>query len=133
MRSLIGFIGQVFSGLQFRLLVLVVLACAPLVALMMHTAGEDRRRAMTSWRQRSQKVVQIARREEEEIIGGTRQLLLAVSEAAPVRSLNARKAQKWLEEVLASYPRYSNLGVITTNGEVVATAMPRSETDNPAE
>src|SRR5260221_5147610 len=91
MRSLIGFIGQVFSGLQFRLLVLVVLACAPLVALMMHTAGEDRRRAMTSWRQRSQKVVQIARREEEEIIGGAPQLLLPGIDAAPARLLHSRK------------------------------------------
>ena len=43
MRTLVVFITKIFSGLRFRLLVLVVLTCAPLVALMLHIAGEDRR------------------------------------------------------------------------------------------
>src|SRR6516164_6263566 len=53
MRSLLRLIRQVFSGLRFRLLLLVLLTCAPLVAFMFHTASEDRRRAMTDWQQRS--------------------------------------------------------------------------------
>src|SRR5579864_7095562 len=98
MRSLIVFLRQVFFGLRFRLLVLVVLTCAPLIALMLHTAGEDRRRAMTSWRQRALRVQQIARREEQEVIGATRQLLLAVAESSSITSLNPKRCKKFLED-----------------------------------
>ncbi len=133
MRRLLGYVSRLFSGLQFRLLVLIVLVCAPLVALIMHTALEDRRRAMTSWRQRSQKVLQLSKREEDELVGGTRQLLLAVSESTQVRSLNAHQAKKWIDELSSSYERYSNLGLISTNGQIIATANPLAETENPAD
>jgi hypothetical protein len=91
MRSLIGFISRVFSGLRFRLLVLVVVTCAPLVALVLHTAGEDRRRAIVSWGEKAQKLQQSARQDEQQVIDSTRQLLLAVSESTSVHSLNSRR------------------------------------------
>ena len=121
---------RVFSGLRFRLFVLVALACAPLVLLMIHTGGEERRREMASWEQRSQKLLQIAQREEDEIRGGTRQLLLALAESAPVRTGNRRNAKKLLDDLFASYPRYANLGVVGTNGEVLASAAPIAEPAN---
>ncbi|HWX21957.1 MAG TPA: ATP-binding protein [Candidatus Binatia bacterium] len=133
MRSLISFLTRVFFGLRFRLLVLVVLTCAPLIALMLRTAGEDRRRAMTSWGQRAQRVQQIARREEQEVIGATRQLLLAVAESASVTSLNPKRCKKFLEDEFGSYGRYANLGVVTTNGEVLASAVPIFEQTNQAD
>src|SRR5579872_1100086 len=98
MRKLTTAIVQVFSGLRFRLLVLVLLACAPLVALMLHTAGEDRRRAITSWRQKSQDLQQTAWRDEDDLIGSTRQLLLAVSESSYVRSFDTRRCKKGMED-----------------------------------
>ncbi len=122
MRTVLGRISQVFSGLRFRLLVLVVVVCAPLVAVMLHTSWEDRRRALTGWRQRARNLTQVNRREEQALVAGTRQLLLAMAESSSVRSLNPSRSQKWLEEMWAAYPRYSNLGVIATNGNVVATA-----------
>jgi signal transduction histidine kinase len=130
MRNLIGFVSQVFSGLRFRLLVLVVLACAPLVLLMLHTAGEDRRRAIASWRQRAERMQQIARREEQEVIGGTRQLLLAVAESSSVASLNPARCKKWLDELFGTYRRYANLGVITTNGQLLASALSLAASDD---
>jgi len=50
-------VNYLFSGLRFRLLVLVLVTCAPLVALTLHTTWEDRRRAVTGWRQRAERVV----------------------------------------------------------------------------
>ena len=79
---------QLFSGLRFRLLLLVLLTCAPLVALTLHRAGADRRRQMADWSQLCEKLSLLAQREQEEIIGSARQLLLAVAEssAASVRA-----------------------------------------------
>lgn len=124
--SLIGIIGQIFSGLRFRLLLLIVLVCTPLIVSMLRTAGEDRRRAVAGWRQRSQRVLQAARREEQDVISGTRQLLLALSESSPVRSLDARRCKRWLSELTTIYPRYATLGVLTTNGTILATTADSS-------
>jgi signal transduction histidine kinase len=132
-KSLFRLIGQVLSGLRFRLLVLVVFTCAPLVVLIIHTSGEDRRRAMTSWEQRAQRVQQISQREEQEVIGGTRQLLLAIAESSPVASLNPRSCKRWLDEVFNSYQRFANLGLIRTNGEVIACHLPMAEPEHLAE
>src|SRR5437868_3615463 len=126
MRSLFASIARVFSGLRFRILALVCLACAPLVVLMLHNAGEDRRRAVAGWRQKSIDLQEIARKEEEQMIGSTRQLLLAVSESSYVHSLDIKRCKKGLQDLCSSYPRFFNLGVMTTNGEVLASARPTS-------
>ena len=122
-----GFISHILSGLRFRLLVLVLLTCAPLVALTLHTADEERRREVNNWQQRAEKVQQLAQREEEELLGGTRQLLLALAESSAVRNANRGSCKRLLDDLFASYPRYANLGVLKTNGEVIASALPLAE------
>jgi PAS domain S-box-containing protein len=119
--------------LRFRLLLLVLLACAPLVGLTVHTASQERRRDLVAWRERLRQLVQVSRREEENLIGQTRQLLLAMSESSGVRSGSPDACKKSLEEVFASYPGNVNLGVINTNGEVVASALPLAELGNQAD
>ncbi len=123
-RKLINLIRPLVSGLRFRLLLLVLLACAPLVGLIVHSASEVRRRDRNTWEQRAQNVTQLATREEEKLIGQTRQLLLAVSESSAVHAGNWRTSQRLLSELFSSYPRYANYGVIQTNGEVLASAFP---------
>jgi hypothetical protein len=75
-------------------LLLVLLACAPLVGLTLHTASEERRRLVKEWNQRSQAMMELATREEGQVIGQTRQLLLAVAESSPVRSGNRAGLQE---------------------------------------
>ena len=123
-------IHQLFAGLRLRLLLLVLLASAPLVGLMLHTASEEHRRLVTEWNQRSQEMMELATREEGRVIGQTRQLLLALAESLPVRSGNRRDGKKLLDELFSSYPRYANLGVVRTNGTVLASARPMEEPVN---
>jgi signal transduction histidine kinase len=118
---------QVISGLRFRLLLLVLLVCAPLVVLVLHNADEDRHRAMENWQRRSAEMLQIAHGEELEMVNSTRQLLLAISEASAIRSPKSRRCADLLREQIQRYPRYSNLGILTTNGELVASAVPTRE------
>jgi len=123
-------ISRLVSGLRLRLLVLVLLACAPLVGLTLHTASEERRRLVKDWKQRSQEMMDLATREEVQVVGQTRQLLLALAKSAPVRSGNRRACNKLLDELFGSYPRYANLGVLRTNGTVLASARPMAEPAN---
>ena len=123
-------ISRLVSGLRLRLLLLVLLACAPLVGLMLHTASEERRRLVKEWNQRSQAMTELATREDGRVIGQTRQLLLALAESSPVRSGSRRDCKKLLDDLLGSYPRYANLGVVETNGTVLASVYPMEEPAN---
>src|SRR5215831_9280846 len=114
----------VFSGLRFRLLLLVVMACAPLMALTLHTAWEDRRRARNNWRQRAENMMQAASREEEDLISESRQLLLALADSPPVRTGNRAGCQKLVDQYFISHQRYANVGVAGTNADIVASALP---------
>ncbi len=114
---------QLFSGLRFRLVLLVVLASLPPVVLTLHIARQDRQRQTITLRQRSQDLVKLAARKEDEMISGTRQLLRAVAESSQVQSAQWGNCNKLLRTLFADYPRYANLGVVKTNGDVVASAL----------
>jgi PAS domain S-box-containing protein len=113
-------ISRLVSGLRLRLLLLVLLACAPLVGLTLHTASEERRQLVKEWKQRSQEMMELATQEEDQVIGQTRQLLFAVAESSQVRSGNRQGCEKLLAALFASHSRYANLGVIKTNGTFLA-------------
>jgi hypothetical protein len=121
---------QLFSGLRFRLLLLVLLACAPLVGWTLHTASQERRQLVKEWKLRSQELMELATREEGQVIGQTRQLLLALAQSSAARSGNQRECKELLDELFGSYPRYANLGVVGTNGMVLASARPMVESAN---
>src|SRR5579859_2813083 len=131
--SHMSLVSQIFSGLRFRLLLLVIITCIPLVVLMLHTAGDERRRQVANWEQRSEKLLGLAEEEESVILGGTKQLLMAVAESSAVNSGNQRSCKKLLDELFASYPRYANLGVINTNGELIASALPLKNSGHPTD
>jgi PAS domain S-box-containing protein len=114
---------QLFSGLRFRLLLLVLVASVPAVVLTVHIARQERQRQTVVLRQRSHEMVQLASRKEDEMVAGTRQLLHTVAESSQVQSGRATNCTKLLTALFADYPRYANLGVIKTNGEVFASAL----------
>jgi PAS domain S-box-containing protein len=115
---------KVTFGLRFRLLLLVVLAAAPPLALMLHSAWEDRQRQTAGWRQRSMEMVRVATRQEEDLISDAHQLLLAVAEYCQLRSGDPDGCAAFLRELLADDPRYANLVVVKTNGDVWVSAVP---------
>jgi PAS domain S-box-containing protein len=122
--------GQLFSGLRFRLLLLVVLASIPPVVLTLHIARQDRQSAIAALRQRSQDISRLSARKEDEMLLGTRQLLRAVAASSQVQSGRWGDCHELLRTLFADYPRYANLGVIEPNGEVPASALPLTNTVN---
>src|SRR5262245_23780165 len=123
LRKTLSSISHIVFGLRFRLLLLTAIACAPLIVLTLRNASEERRRQVTNWRQLTQRMAHIATLEEDKLVGETRQFLLALAESWPVRGGNARLCKRLLDKEFASYPRYANLGVIKTNGEILTSAL----------
>ncbi len=124
---------QLFSGLRLRLLLLVVLASLPPVVLTLHIARQERRGKITALRQRSQDIVKLSARKEEEMILGTRQLLRVVAASSQVQMGRWGECNDLLRTLFADYPRYANLGVIKTNGDVAASALPATNRSNLAD
>jgi signal transduction histidine kinase len=124
---------QLFTGLRFRLVLLVMLASLPPVVLTLHMAGQDRQRQTTALRQRSRDMIQLATRKEDEMLAGTRQLLRVLSESAQVQSGRWDNCTQLLRTLYSDYPRYANLGVIKMNGDVQASALSLLEPINLAD
>ncbi len=125
--------GDMFVSLRWRLLLLVVVASAPPAALTLYTASEGHRRQTAAWQQRARDLAQAVTRQEQEVVGGTRQLLLAVADSAAVRSRQRNACKKLLARLLTDYPRYANFGVADTNGLVLASAGPLAGPENLAD
>jgi len=124
---------QLFSGLRFRLALLVVLASLPPVVVTLHIARQDRDRQKVVLRQRSQDMVKLAARKEDEMIAGTRQLLRAMAESSQVKLGRGAGCTQLVRTLFADYPRYANLGVIKPNGDVLASALPLAQALNVAD
>ena len=124
---------QLLSSLRFHLVLLVLLASLPPVALTLHIARQGRQRETAALKQRSKDMVNLAARKEDEMIAGTRQLLRALAESSQVQSARWGDCAKLLRSLFADYPRYANLGVIKTNGDVTASALPQTEPVNVAD
>jgi PAS domain S-box-containing protein len=124
---------QLFSGLRLRLLLLVVLASLPPVVLTLHIARQERRGKITALRQRSQDIIKLTAQKEEEMILGTRQLLRVVAASSQVQMGRWGECNDLLRALFADYPRYANLGVIKTNGDLAASALPVTNTFNLAD
>jgi len=67
-QQLIDAISRVFFSLRLRLLLLVLLACAPLVGLTLHSASKERRRAVTAWRERARQLAEETLQTRDEMI-----------------------------------------------------------------
>ena len=124
---------QLFSGLRFRLVLVVVMASLPPVLLTLHIARQDRQDRRAALRQRSKDIVALSARKEEEMLLGTRQLLSAVAASAQVQSGHWGEGDELLRTLFAEYPRYANLGVIQPNGDLSASALPLTNTLNLAD
>jgi signal transduction histidine kinase len=124
MHSTFSLLSRLFFHLRVRLLLLVILTCAPLIVLTLHTSSEERRRQTANWERQGHRLAQLAENEEAKLTASTRQLLAAIAESGPVRSGDATNCAVLLAQLFRADRRYANLGLLTTNGAIVATAVP---------
>src|SRR5215831_2174324 len=122
--SLLSYGAQWGSSLRLRLLCLFVLVCAPLLAWTLRTASQARQHAITNLQQSSQRLVQLADREERARLARIRQQLVALAECSAVHSLNPQQSQAVAKQLLAASPDCINLGVICPEGQWLAAARP---------
>jgi signal transduction histidine kinase len=128
MRNTIADISRFFTGLRFRLLLLLLMVCAPLIILTLHTASQDRRAAEAKWRQRVQGLAPAVTRDEASAVSNVKTFLAALSDSEAVRAGNKRACETLVTQVSGSGPGrgYATIGVLAPDGEILASAGRRS-------
>ncbi len=121
------------SSLRVRVLLIILFAILPALALFYFTNQEERNNEINHIKQDTLELAGIISLQEADFLDGTRQLLLATSLLAEVRNYDSGKCSQILSNLLTHYDLYINLGVANANGEVVCSALPLTERVNIAD
>lgn len=112
------------AGLRPRLVLLVVLALVPALALVLYTASEQRRQAQEDVREETLRLARVVAADQGRLIEGGRQLLIALAELPEVTGGDPGPCNALLADLLDRYPLYANLGVADPEGDVVCSGLP---------
>jgi PAS domain S-box-containing protein len=118
-----------FSSLRVRLGLLILMAILPMLGLLLYSYLEERGVAISNVEGDVQQFAGSASAFQEQLIEGTRQLLVALAKQPGVQEQDALLCSRHLAEMSKDYLRYANLGVLSLEGEpfCLASPMPQQE------
>ena len=118
-----------FSSLRVRLGLLILMAILPMSGLLLYSYLEERSVAISNVEGDVQQFAGSASAFQEQLIEGTRQLLVALAKQPGVQEQDALLCSRHLSEMSKDYSRYANLGVLSLEGEpfCLASPMPQQE------
>ncbi|HBY94179.1 MAG TPA: hypothetical protein DEP84_09490 [Chloroflexi bacterium] len=113
-----------FASLRIRVLLLVLLTATPAFSLLFYRANAERQREIAEAQDDALRLARVISSQEQDLIDGTRQLLITLSRLSEVRGGRSNECQALLADVLAHHRRYLNFGVASSSGDVVCSALP---------
>lgn len=116
-------IREFLNNIRVRFLFLVVVALLPAVALLFITASEARDQAIADERNNARRIANLAATDQGRLIESTRQLLTVLSQLPEIRTVDD-SCSIVLSSLLAGFPLYVNLSVISSDGSVACSAVP---------
>src|SRR5438270_5721617 len=112
------------ASLRLRLLLLVLLAVIPALLLSLYTQAEEGALVKARAYDEARRLVQLASLDQERVIEGTRQMLIALAEVPEVRQGPPAACSAFLAELFRRYQGYTNFGVTDPQGNLVCSATP---------
>ena len=113
-----------FASLRSRLILLVFLAVIPALGMMLYTAAEGRQKAATQAQQEALRLARLAANEQEHLVEGAYQLLIALARLPEVRSGDLSACSALFADLMAQYRRYTNFVVTEPDGDVFCSSQP---------
>jgi diguanylate cyclase (GGDEF)-like protein len=113
---------QMFSSLRYRLLLLVLLAVLPALALILSTAWEQRRQSTAGALDSALRLARVAASDHERLIESTRSLLIGLAQLSSVQMHNSKACNALFAEVQRRFPLYVNIGATRPDGHVFCAA-----------
>lgn len=107
---------------------LILLVIIPSLLLTLYNAREQHRAAIQTAQDQLSTLVQLVVSEQNQLIGGTRQLLMSMSQLPVVHEIVADQARAEhchlvLSNLLSPHPYYNNFGVANKRGEMHCSAL----------
>lgn len=122
-----------FTSLRARLLLLVLLATLPALAVIVDTGNKQRRYAQHEIQENAERLARLAAHEHGLLIREGHQLLTALAEIPATREALPGECGRLLARIRARDERFVNLGVINPRGDVVCSALPLTTRINAAD
>jgi PAS domain S-box-containing protein len=105
-------------GVRAILILLVLVAVAPIFALVIHTSGLEQRHAIAQAKQELRSQVQLRARAQEQLIHGVRQMLTALAYGAPGAADSGPDCDARLRRVHQHFPTYAHLAFADLQGNI---------------
>jgi hypothetical protein len=121
---------KLFASLRIRLLLLVLLAVVPMLALVLHSYSQQVQTATEDAQASALRLARLAASDQERLIEGARQLLVALAQLPSVRNQDAEECGSFLAGLLKEYPLYENLGAADLDGGIFCSAIPSATRTN---
>ena len=121
------------SSLRYSLLLMVLLAMLPALALILSTAWEQRRQAVVGAEEDALRLARLAAADHERLLEGARSLLIGLAQLSDVQMHNAKACSELFGEVQRRFPLYTNIGAIRPDGHVFCAARARRGAVNVAD
>lgn len=110
--------------LRGQLLLLIVLAVAPTIAIEAYSQVELRGTRQAEIRQEAVRLMRLVAAEQGRIDESARQLLIGFSEGEEVRAQDWVRCNEAAKLVLARVQGYVNLGIATSDGDLLCSGLP---------
>lgn len=115
------------GGLRGRLVLVVLIAIIPSLVLIYYNARKQRAAAVEQAQEDVGRITRLTAADCGRVFEGARQLLIAVAELPDVRSGDPSRCAASLAKLLQKYQFYSNLGVASSDGKVICSAVPLTQ------
>ncbi len=113
-------------GLRGRLMILVLLAILPALAIILYSTANERHIHTELIQQDALTCAKVAATHLGQDVEGIRQVLLAVATLPEAHGDNLAACNLMLTNLLAQYPYYGNIGLVNAEGLHLASALPFS-------
>jgi signal transduction histidine kinase len=117
-------IPTLFSSLQVRFLLLLLLAALPGFGLTFYLGVAQRQQAIVNAQEQALQLARATAANQERLIDAERQLLVTIAELPEVHGGDANACHARLADLRRQHPRYANLTVVTAAGDTFCSALP---------
>ena len=102
--------------LSLRLLILVLIAALPVLALQVYGLVDDREQRKAAIAKQAMDLARLAAAQQDQFIEGARSLLAAAAQLPEVKDRNAPECDRRMAELLVQFPTVAGIGAVAPDG-----------------
>ena len=111
------------KSLRVRLMLLVLIAVLPAWGVIVYSASEQRQLEVAGMQKNVLQLAEFIAHEEEQILQGTRQILIALAKFIQKENTPASECDAFCAALLKQFRRYANLGAVKPDGKLYCSGV----------